>query len=214
MSDISAIVCRVSRQGGGRQRPDAAAPGPPADQPLQSAGGDPRRPDLPAAPDAAADRRRRRPAQAAVGAARRHPEAPSAPRVSSATCRTTFACSSRKTPGSPPASWRARRATYLRVVRGWAFDAESCEAAVLKGWVESRFGLCPRHHGGSAARTGQRAALRATSRVARRACRDQRPGGTTRPAVCLQPVRTGAAVSAPQPPALYRGVNRLAEHET
>jgi hypothetical protein len=39
------------------------------------------------------------------------------------------------------------KASYLRVVRGWAFDSESREAAVLKGWVESRFGLSPRHHG-------------------------------------------------------------------
>jgi len=40
------------------------------------------------------------------------------------------------------------RATYLRLMRGWAFDPDSQEGAVLKGWVESRFGLLPRHHGG------------------------------------------------------------------
>jgi NAD+--dinitrogen-reductase ADP-D-ribosyltransferase len=39
------------------------------------------------------------------------------------------------------------RASYLRVVRGWFFDPDGREAAVLKGWVESRFGLTPRHHG-------------------------------------------------------------------
>lgn len=38
------------------------------------------------------------------------------------------------------------KATWLRVLRGWQFDAGSREAAVLKGWVESRFGLLPRHH--------------------------------------------------------------------
>ncbi|MCB1956634.1 MAG: NAD(+)--dinitrogen-reductase ADP-D-ribosyltransferase [Rhodocyclaceae bacterium] len=38
------------------------------------------------------------------------------------------------------------RATWLRVLRGWHFDAGGREAAVLKGWVESRFGLLPRHH--------------------------------------------------------------------
>lgn len=44
---------------------------------------------------------------------------------------------------------RARaKASYLRMVRGWAFDADGLEGAVLKGWVESRFGLLPRHHGG------------------------------------------------------------------
>lgn len=41
------------------------------------------------------------------------------------------------------------RAHYLNVLRGWAFDADGREGAVLKGWVESRFGLLPRHHGGS-----------------------------------------------------------------
>jgi NAD+--dinitrogen-reductase ADP-D-ribosyltransferase len=40
------------------------------------------------------------------------------------------------------------RATYLRLLRGWAFDPDGQEGAVLKGWVESRFGLLPRHHGG------------------------------------------------------------------
>ena len=43
---------------------------------------------------------------------------------------------------------------YLRVVRGWAFDPDGREAAVLKGWVESRFGLMPRHHGESLREAG------------------------------------------------------------
>lgn len=40
------------------------------------------------------------------------------------------------------------RADYLRMVRGWAFDADGREGAVMKGWVESRFGLLQRYHGG------------------------------------------------------------------
>lgn len=40
------------------------------------------------------------------------------------------------------------KAHYVRLIRGWAFDADGLEAAALKGWVESRFGLLPRHHGG------------------------------------------------------------------
>lgn len=35
------------------------------------------------------------------------------------------------------------RADYLRLLRGWLFDPDGREAAVLKGWVESRFGLLP-----------------------------------------------------------------------
>ncbi|HJV28282.1 MAG TPA: NAD(+)--dinitrogen-reductase ADP-D-ribosyltransferase [Aromatoleum sp.] len=38
------------------------------------------------------------------------------------------------------------RANYLRLLRGWGFDANGREAAVLKGWVESRFGLQPTFH--------------------------------------------------------------------
>lgn len=38
------------------------------------------------------------------------------------------------------------KADYLRLLRGWSFDAESRDAAVLKGWVETRFGLIPRFH--------------------------------------------------------------------
>lgn len=40
-------------------------------------------------------------------------------------------------------------ADYLHVLRGWLFDPNGQEAAVLKGWVESRFGLPPRYHKGS-----------------------------------------------------------------
>ena len=36
--------------------------------------------------------------------------------------------------------------SYLRFLRGWMFDANSREGAVLKGWVESRLGLAPTFH--------------------------------------------------------------------
>jgi NAD+---dinitrogen-reductase ADP-D-ribosyltransferase len=39
------------------------------------------------------------------------------------------------------------KANYIRMIRGWSFDSDSREGAVLKGWVESRFGLVPRYHG-------------------------------------------------------------------
>lgn len=39
------------------------------------------------------------------------------------------------------------KANYQRLLRGWAFNPDGQEAAVLKGWVESRFGLTPRFHG-------------------------------------------------------------------
>jgi NAD+--dinitrogen-reductase ADP-D-ribosyltransferase len=40
------------------------------------------------------------------------------------------------------------KADYLRMLRGWLFDTNSREGAVLKAWVESRFGLVARYHGG------------------------------------------------------------------
>lgn len=48
--------------------------------------------------------------------------------------------------GNPQAHVRPR-ANYLRLLRGWGFSSERQEGAVLKGWVESRFGLLTRYHG-------------------------------------------------------------------
>lgn len=39
-------------------------------------------------------------------------------------------------------------ADYLKMLRGWLFDTNGQEAAVMKGWVESRFGLLTRFHNG------------------------------------------------------------------
>ena len=41
---------------------------------------------------------------------------------------------------------RRYRSSYVRLLRGWSFDSNGPEAAVLKGWVESRFGLFPTYH--------------------------------------------------------------------
>ena len=49
-------------------------------------------------------------------------------------------------PAGPP---KRTKATYLRLIRGWGADSNAREGAVLKGWVESRFGLRPRYHGGA-----------------------------------------------------------------
>jgi NAD+--dinitrogen-reductase ADP-D-ribosyltransferase len=49
---------------------------------------------------------------------------------------------------SPLSPHKRQKADYLRMMRGWSFDADGREGAALKGWVESRFGLLPRHHAG------------------------------------------------------------------
>ncbi|UFZ08427.1 NAD(+)--dinitrogen-reductase ADP-D-ribosyltransferase [Bradyrhizobium ontarionense] len=44
------------------------------------------------------------------------------------------------------AGQRRFRSSFLRLIQGWSFDSNGPEGAVLKGWVESRFGLCPSFH--------------------------------------------------------------------
>lgn len=41
-----------------------------------------------------------------------------------------------------------RRSSYLGLLQGWGLDASSTAGAILKGWVESRFGLVPVFHRG------------------------------------------------------------------
>ncbi len=47
---------------------------------------------------------------------------------------------------SSPAESRAYRSSYLKLLQGWGFDSNSPQGAVLKGWVESRFGIPPTFH--------------------------------------------------------------------
>jgi NAD+---dinitrogen-reductase ADP-D-ribosyltransferase len=41
---------------------------------------------------------------------------------------------------------RRYHSSYLRLLKDWGFNSNSPAAAVLKGWVESRFGLFPTYH--------------------------------------------------------------------
>ena len=47
---------------------------------------------------------------------------------------------------SSRSSQKSLKNSYLRFLRGWLFDSNSMEGAVLKGWVESRLGLIPTFH--------------------------------------------------------------------
>lgn len=49
---------------------------------------------------------------------------------------------------------RHYRSSFLRLLKGWGYDSNSPEGAVLKGWVESRFGLFPTFHKEVLVRTG------------------------------------------------------------
>lgn len=47
---------------------------------------------------------------------------------------------------APQTEARRWRASYLKLLQGWGLDANGAAGAVLKGWVESRFGLAPVFH--------------------------------------------------------------------
>jgi len=60
----------------------------------------------------------------------------------------SFLLESLEEAGLEPGTKRRRaNANYLRLLRGWLFDSNGREGAVMKGWAESRFGLLPRFHG-------------------------------------------------------------------
>ncbi len=47
---------------------------------------------------------------------------------------------------SLPGKKKKYKANYRRLLRGWFFDANRPEGAVMKGWVESRFGIRTQFH--------------------------------------------------------------------
>lgn len=52
---------------------------------------------------------------------------------------------------------RRYRSSYRELLEGWGFDANGHAGAVLKGWVESRFGLPPAFHKAPIGRVGSTA---------------------------------------------------------
>lgn len=52
------------------------------------------------------------------------------------------------------------RASYRQLLEGWGYDANTPAGAVLKGWVESRFGLLPVFHKAPLRRVGSPAWVR------------------------------------------------------
>jgi NAD+--dinitrogen-reductase ADP-D-ribosyltransferase len=114
---------------------------------------------------------------------------------------------------NPARPYGRAKANYLKVLRGWAFDADGREGAVLKGWVESRFGLLPRHHGGP---------IRDFSGPTYRHYLEQRSGGlyntnSLEAQFDLLYAWCQYELTRRLPEAshltLYRGVNRLANYE-
>ncbi len=115
--------------------------------------------------------------------------------------------------GLDSANGKRAKANWLRVLRGWSFDADSREAAVLKGWVESRFGLIPRHHGEPLRDFSSRAwqryeEMRATGLYGTNALEAQLD--LLYAYGQYEYARAGESLSHLT---LYRGVNRLDDHE-
>ena len=105
------------------------------------------------------------------------------------------------------------KANWMRVLRGWSFDSDGREGAILKGWVESRFGLLPRFHG---------EALRDFSGSAYLHYQEMRSSGLYGTNALESQLDLLYAFSQYEfrrsPPdekriELYRGINRIAEHE-
>ncbi len=112
------------------------------------------------------------------------------------------------------ATHKRQKADYLRMLRGWSFDADSREGAALKGWVESRFGLLPRHHGGPIRDLSGEAyrlylEMRATALYGTNALEAQFDLLYTYCQYELARQHSGVTHLT-----LYRGVNRVDDHET
>ena len=105
------------------------------------------------------------------------------------------------------------KANYIKMIRGWSFDSDSREGAVLKGWVESRFGLMPRWHGQPLSDPAGDAYWRYLE------MRSQGLYGTNAIEAQLDLVYTFCQFElarrhhGARHVTLYRGVNRLADHE-
>ncbi len=115
--------------------------------------------------------------------------------------------------GLTQGSRKRAKANYIKAIRGWSFDADSREGAVLKGWVESRFGLTPRYHRESLSDPNGDAYGRYQEMRARGLY------GTNALEAQLDLLYTFCQIELARrhPTArhvtLYRGVNRVADHE-
>ena len=116
--------------------------------------------------------------------------------------------------GLTPRSQRRANANWTRVLRGWSFDSDGREGAVLKGWVESRFGLLARFH---------REPLRDFSSPAYLTYQEMRSAGLygtnaleSQLDLLYAYSQYEYSLATPAKPriTLYRGINRINEHET
>lgn len=106
------------------------------------------------------------------------------------------------------------RANYLKLVRGWAFDPDGREAAVMKGWVESRFGLVPRFHRGTIRTSGEPAYLEYQTARALGLYNTNALEAQLDLLFTYSQYELARRWPETAHKRLYRGVNNLEEHET
>jgi NAD+--dinitrogen-reductase ADP-D-ribosyltransferase len=104
-------------------------------------------------------------------------------------------------------------ANYLRLVRGWSFDSDGREGAVLKYWVETRFGLLARHHGGPLQGRGGEAYERYLLEAARGLYATNALEAQLDLLYTYCQYELGRQHRGETHLTLYRGINRIGEHE-
>lgn len=103
---------------------------------------------------------------------------------------------------------------YLRLLRGWSFDADGQEAAVIKGWVQSRFGLAPLSHKGLiGSQAGQANAVYESDR-AKGLYNTNSLEAQLDLLYSYCQYEIAKAMPGQSHIRLYRGVNRISAHET
>jgi NAD+--dinitrogen-reductase ADP-D-ribosyltransferase len=109
---------------------------------------------------------------------------------------------------------RRYRTSYRELLEGWGFDANGPAGAVLKGWVESRFGLTPVFHKAPIRRIG---AAPWVAYVEEKMGSRYHNNSINLQLDLLYEFCQWALAHLGHPPrrrlTLYRGVNDLAEHE-
>ncbi len=117
--------------------------------------------------------------------------------------------------GLTPGRKKRKRANanYLRMVRGWSFDSDGREGAVLKHWVETRFGLRARHHGGCLDETNSEAYHRYLVAGARGLYATNALEAQLDLLYTYCQYELSRQHAGPTHLRLYRGINRIDEHE-
>lgn len=105
------------------------------------------------------------------------------------------------------------KANWIRILRGWSFDSDGREGAVLKAWVESRFGLLARFHGEPLRDFTSPAYLRYQEMRSAGLYGTNALEGQLDLLYAYSQYESGRGDAAARRVELFRGINRINEHE-